>query len=256
MPWCPKCSTEYREGFATCYDCGSQLVESLDDVFEGDVVEDNDLTSDEIEEAFSNGMSAYEDDEFEDALEYFNEAVRADGEHQEAFNMLGLTFAALDMPREGWRSFKHALRIDENDSVTLFYIADFLCDQGDYELAKEFAQRHLAVEKDEDERVEMEGILDVIQKHFDAGDQGSFVADMALELEVLASACLECKARLPMDAPYCPICGAIHIYPDETVEFDAFENGEDDWEDDEEAADDETGADNEDDDEPKGDDEF
>jgi tetratricopeptide (TPR) repeat protein len=241
MPWCPKCGTEYREGFSTCYDCGGQLVESLDDDFEGDVVDDSDLTADEIEETFSNGMSAYEDDEFEDALEYFNEVVRADIEHQEAFNMLGLTFAALDLPREAWRSFKHALRIDGNDPATLFYIADFLCDQGDYELARGFSSRHLAVEKDEEEREEMQKVVARIQQHFDAGDQGSFVADMALELEIFASACLGCKVRLPMDAPYCPVCGAIHIYPEETVEFETLEDSEDDWEDDDEAADEEPG---------------
>lgn len=27
MPWCPKCKTEYREGFLVCADCGSELVE-------------------------------------------------------------------------------------------------------------------------------------------------------------------------------------------------------------------------------------
>ncbi len=26
MPWCPKCKTEYREGFTVCADCGSELV--------------------------------------------------------------------------------------------------------------------------------------------------------------------------------------------------------------------------------------
>ena len=27
MPWCPKCKSEYREGFTICADCGSGLVE-------------------------------------------------------------------------------------------------------------------------------------------------------------------------------------------------------------------------------------
>ena len=27
MPWCPKCKSEYREGFTMCADCGNQLVE-------------------------------------------------------------------------------------------------------------------------------------------------------------------------------------------------------------------------------------
>lgn len=30
MPWCPKCRTEYREGFAACADCGTPLVEVLE----------------------------------------------------------------------------------------------------------------------------------------------------------------------------------------------------------------------------------
>ena len=27
MPWCPRCKSEYREGFTVCADCGCQLVE-------------------------------------------------------------------------------------------------------------------------------------------------------------------------------------------------------------------------------------
>ena len=27
MPWCPKCKTEYREGFRVCADCGGELVD-------------------------------------------------------------------------------------------------------------------------------------------------------------------------------------------------------------------------------------
>lgn len=27
MPWCPKCKSEYREGFTVCADCGSELTE-------------------------------------------------------------------------------------------------------------------------------------------------------------------------------------------------------------------------------------
>lgn len=29
MPWCPKCKTEYREGFSVCAECGSKLVNEL-----------------------------------------------------------------------------------------------------------------------------------------------------------------------------------------------------------------------------------
>lgn len=30
MPWCPKCKTEYREGYDTCSDCEAKLVDVLD----------------------------------------------------------------------------------------------------------------------------------------------------------------------------------------------------------------------------------
>ncbi|WP_339063472.1 hypothetical protein [Tepidibacillus marianensis] len=30
MPWCPKCESEYREGFKRCKDCDVDLVEQLD----------------------------------------------------------------------------------------------------------------------------------------------------------------------------------------------------------------------------------
>lgn len=30
MPWCPNCKTEYQEGYTTCSDCSSDLVESLE----------------------------------------------------------------------------------------------------------------------------------------------------------------------------------------------------------------------------------
>ena len=31
MPWCPKCRNEYVEGMEVCVDCGSPLVESLEE---------------------------------------------------------------------------------------------------------------------------------------------------------------------------------------------------------------------------------
>lgn len=29
MPWCPRCTTEYRDGFTICTDCGAKLVDKL-----------------------------------------------------------------------------------------------------------------------------------------------------------------------------------------------------------------------------------
>lgn len=30
MPWCPKCKTEYRDGFTHCNDCGAELVDETE----------------------------------------------------------------------------------------------------------------------------------------------------------------------------------------------------------------------------------
>ncbi|MEP0813732.1 MAG: hypothetical protein HRF49_03585 [bacterium] len=215
-------------------DCSSLLVDTQDEAYETDPDESGIAAGDiDAEEAFASGMAAYEEDEFEDALELFNDVIRAEKDHHEAYNMLGLTFAALDMPREAWRSFKHALRTQENDKYTLFYVADFLADVGDYEMAKHFAERHLEQEEDPAEREEMEEILQKVNAHLAAGDRGGFMADMNIDMESLTSMCLECKARLPVDAPYCPVCGAVHIYPEDADEYEGFERGGD-WDDDDE----------------------
>lgn len=31
MPWCPKCETEYKEGYTVCADCGTELIDSLEE---------------------------------------------------------------------------------------------------------------------------------------------------------------------------------------------------------------------------------
>lgn len=46
MPWCPKCKTEYREGFTVCADCGSELVED----------EPGDFFDEELQEEVRDGM--------------------------------------------------------------------------------------------------------------------------------------------------------------------------------------------------------
>ncbi|MCX7749443.1 MAG: DUF2007 domain-containing protein [Clostridia bacterium] len=53
MPWCPKCRTEYQEGFEVCNDCNTTLIEELEPltekVLEGDYAAYLMSASDEIE---------------------------------------------------------------------------------------------------------------------------------------------------------------------------------------------------------------
>ncbi len=36
MPWCPQCRAEYREGFKTCSDCDTDLVDKLEEIEKND----------------------------------------------------------------------------------------------------------------------------------------------------------------------------------------------------------------------------
>ncbi len=53
MPWCPKCKYEYVEGIKICPDCKTALVESLDDVNDEELIEDDyEFDESEDESAF------------------------------------------------------------------------------------------------------------------------------------------------------------------------------------------------------------
>lgn len=69
MPWCPKCKTEYRDGFKVCADCGSSLVDEqpADDVVV-ETQEPEEKIAEEIDEddvallrSDSKGGSMYQD---------------------------------------------------------------------------------------------------------------------------------------------------------------------------------------------------
>lgn len=38
MPWCPKCRNEYREGIKICADCGTELVENLEEAADNPLI--------------------------------------------------------------------------------------------------------------------------------------------------------------------------------------------------------------------------
>ena len=114
MPWCPKCKTEYREGFTVCADCGSELVaeepgDSSDEKFQKESREDTwepewdgDVPSDEESGSVKGEESAYEGSgdgsrrKRTDGIgPYQDSSERASDNRSSAWMLLGLGTAGL-----------------------------------------------------------------------------------------------------------------------------------------------------------------
>jgi tetratricopeptide (TPR) repeat protein len=143
MPYCPKCRAEYREGFTECADCRVPLVDALP--AEGASPASQAETA--LRAMLDAGYQAFDDENYDDALVFFNKALVEKQNSIETLNMLGLTYYNQGRLLEAWRSFKLALNLDNDNADTLFYAADFLNNTGNYALAKSFAERYLKVEK-------------------------------------------------------------------------------------------------------------
>lgn len=150
MPYCPKCRAEYREGFAECADCHSSLVASLP--AQGASPASQAETAHRA--MLDAGYQAFDDENYDDALVFFNQAAVQNQNSIEALNMLGLTYFNQGLLREAWRSFKLALKQDNDNRDTLFYSSDFLNNTGNFALAKSFVERYLGVEKEPNKQAE------------------------------------------------------------------------------------------------------
>ena len=56
MSFCPKCKSEYINGRPTCADCGTPLVESLDDIIEESFPETSVQTGADVEDELENTL--------------------------------------------------------------------------------------------------------------------------------------------------------------------------------------------------------
>ncbi len=81
MAWCPKCKSEYREGYTVCADCGCKLVEELPSE-DGSLGEEDDLAAEEnfdvregLEEAVSEKWQEAEEERtpYRDSAEQAND---------------------------------------------------------------------------------------------------------------------------------------------------------------------------------------
>ncbi len=120
------------------------------------------------------GNTAFDDDEFERALDCFHRASLVDGSDPEVWNLLGLTYTNLDFNQEAWRSFKLALQIAPDNLNSLWYSGEFLFGIEDMALTGLVLSRYVELEKDESKRNEALEMLKEAQLELkESDDSGS-----------------------------------------------------------------------------------
>lgn len=111
------------------------------------------------DQLFEAGNEAFDAEAYQAAFECYHKASLLDPSDPEVWNSLGLTYANLDYPREAWRSYRIALLADPESLNALWYGAEFLFNQEDFELCRVLLQRYLQLEEDAEARDEAEQLL-------------------------------------------------------------------------------------------------
>jgi len=140
----------------------------------------------EFEKLLEEGESAYDREDYRTALKVLNRASQICQDEPDVWCLLGLTYQALELDREAWRSFKLALHQDPNDLSSLWYAAQFLYEREDYPLAMSMIERYLELEEDPDERKEAETLKEEIAYHLreSAGVEPALGLDKTEEDEI------------------------------------------------------------------------
>jgi tetratricopeptide (TPR) repeat protein len=166
MPYCPKCKAEYREGFKVCIDCKVPLVRELPETVEPAKAEaDKKKAQEDYQKLLTRGEDAFDKEDYRKALKLLNQASQINADEPHVWNIMGLTYQNLGHDREAWRSFKFALRADQDDPHALWYAAQFLFEQEDFKLAIVFISRYLEIETDPAELKEAEQLREDIAYH-------------------------------------------------------------------------------------------
>lgn len=109
------------------------------------------------------GNIAFDQENYEKALDCFHKASLIDGSDAEVWCLLGMSYANLDFPREAWRSYKLALHVDTDNVDALWYAGEFLFNMDDMELAGMLLTRYASLEKDEEKLNETREMLEEVR---------------------------------------------------------------------------------------------
>lgn len=111
------------------------------------------------EQLMAAGDSAFDDEDFEKALDYYHRATVLDGQDPAAWTALAMTYFNMEFPQEAWRSYKLALRADPDNTSTMWYASEFLFNMEDYELARALLERYVEREVDPERLLEAKDML-------------------------------------------------------------------------------------------------
>lgn len=111
------------------------------------------------EQLMAAGDSAFDNEDFEKALDLYHRATVLDGQDPVAWTALAMTYFNMEFIKEAWRSYKLALRADPDNTATMWYASEFLFNMEDYELAKALLERYTERESDPERLLEAKDML-------------------------------------------------------------------------------------------------
>jgi tetratricopeptide (TPR) repeat protein len=116
------------------------------------------------EQLLAAGDSAFDDEDFEKALDFYHRATVLDGQDPVAWTAMAMTYFNMEFPQEAWRSYKLALRADPDNTSTMWYASEFLFNMEDYELARALLERYVEREVDPERLLEAKDMLAECQR--------------------------------------------------------------------------------------------
>lgn len=111
------------------------------------------------EQLMAAGDSAFDNEDFEKALDLYHRATVLDGQDPVAWTALAMTYFNMEFIKEAWRSYKLALRADPDNTATMWYASEFLFNMEDYVLAKALLERYTERESDPERLLEAKDML-------------------------------------------------------------------------------------------------
>ncbi len=107
---------------------------------QGDEEEPLSVSPDELRLMVQDGMSAFEQDRYEDAEKQFIAAIRIDMKNKEAYRGLGDVYFAQGQYKEAEETYKFLLHLDASDPITYVRLADIAEQKKDITAAVEYMQ--------------------------------------------------------------------------------------------------------------------